>query len=235
LKKENLKMPVLADLEVDIDIDKVLRGMGGDPAQLRARRPQLVEIAEWAIEEGRMLLEPAASYSQYIVHSLSHERLSLGDKRFLSGPLITEHLAPTREIAAILCTIGGNLEEVVSQLILEDPIRGLALDGLGNAAIEILANKICSILDEQAQESGFSTTIPLSPGMIGWPVEVGQRQIFSLVDGSSIGLSLEESLMMRPRKSISMVVGIGEALGVKSRTCDYCSLKETCRYQDHYA
>jgi hypothetical protein len=209
--------------------------MGGDPVQLRARRPQLVEIAEWALEEGQLLIDPVVSYSHFPVHSLSHERLSLGDKRFLSGPLITEHLAPAREVAVILCTIGSSLEEVVSQLIQEDPVRGLALDGMGNAAIEVLANKVCYLLDEEAQESGFSTTIPLSPGMLGWPVETGQRQIFSLVDGRGIGISLEESLMMRPRKSISMIVGIGEALMVKTRTCDYCSLKETCRYQDHYA
>lgn len=225
----------MTGIEVVVDVDKVLRGMGGDPGQLRTRRPQLVEIAEWAIDEGSKLLNCAVSHSHFEVLSLTHERISLGDRRFLSGPLVIEHLAPVREIAAVLCTIGGSLEELVSDLILEDPVRGLALDGLGNAAIEVLANQICYILEEQAQETGYSTTIPLSPGMIGWPVEIGQRQIFSLVNGESIGLSLGESLMMRPRKSISMVIGIGKDLMVKSRTCDYCSLKETCRYQDHYA
>jgi hypothetical protein len=228
-------MPILTELEVIVDVDKVLRGMGADPAQLKARRPQMVDIAHWAIEEGTALIEARITYSQYKVRSVTHGRIFLDDKSFLSGPLITEHLAPSREVAAILCTIGGQLEDVVSQLIMEDPVHGLAMDGLANAAIEVLANKVCHQLDEQVQESGNSTTIPLSPGMVGWPVDVGQRQIFSLVDGNSIGVTLEESSMMRPRKSISMVVGIGEDLPVKSRTCDYCSLKETCRYQDHYA
>jgi hypothetical protein len=228
-------MPFLTEIEVDVDVDKVLRGMGGDPDRLRARRPQLVEIAEWAIEEGNLLISPAVSYSQFRVETLSHERLSLKDKRYLTGPLITEHLAPAREVIPILCTLGPHLEEVISRLILEDAVRGLALDGFGNAAIEVLANHVCFLMDQKAQESGCTTTIPLSPGMLGWPVEVGQRQIFSLVDGASIGISLEESLMMRPRKSLSMVVGIGESLLVKGRTCDYCSLKDTCRYQDHYA
>ena len=227
-------MPVMTEIEVFVEADKVLRGMGGDPAQLRARRPELVETAEWAIAEGSSLIEARISYSLFEVVSLSHERLSLGDGKILSGSLIIEHLAPSKQVAAILCTIGDPLEEVVSQLIMEDPVRGLALDGLANAAIEVLANKICHLLEEQAHESGLSTTIPLSPGMVGWPVDIGQRQIFSLVDAASIGVTLEESSMMRPRKSLSMVVGFGEEFTTKSRTCDYCSLKETCRYQDHY-
>lgn len=230
-----MKTAVLNGIEIIVDVDKVLRGMGADPAELKARRPMMVEIAEWAIEQGVGLIEARVAHSQYKIHSLTHERLSLGDKRVLSGRLIVEHLAPCREVAVILCTIGGQLEEVVSQLILEDPLRGLALDGMGNAAIEVLANNVCHQLEAQAQKAGYSTTIPLSPGMIGWSVDVGQRQIFSLVDGKSIGVTLEESSMMRPRKSISMVVGIGEELPVKSRTCDYCSLRETCRYQDHYS
>jgi hypothetical protein len=49
-------MPDMTGIEVVVDVDKVLRGMGGDPGQLRTRRPQLVEIAEWAIDEGSKLL-----------------------------------------------------------------------------------------------------------------------------------------------------------------------------------
>jgi hypothetical protein len=228
-------MTILTGFEIAVDVDKVLRGMGGDPGQLRARRPVLVELAEWAIIEGIALIEAKAAFSQYEVKSLSHEKLSLGDNKLLSGPLVIEHLAPSKQVTAVVCTLGESLEAVISELLMEDPVRGLAMDGLANASIEVLANKICNLFEIQAQESGLATTIPLSPGMLGWPVEVGQRQIFSLVDAGRIGVSLEESSMMRPKKSLSMVVGLGEVYSTKSRTCDYCSLKDTCRYQDHYA
>jgi hypothetical protein len=40
---------------------------------------------------------------------------------------------------------------------------------------------------------------------------------------------------MIPRKSLSMVVGLGSDMERSGRACDYCSMQETCRYQDHYA
>jgi hypothetical protein len=71
--------------------------------------------------------------------------------------------------------------------------------------------------------------------MIGWPIEQGQPQIFNLVDGSEAGISLTSSGQMVPRKTLSMVLGLGAKLGRSGRTCDFCSLNETCQYQNHYA
>ena len=33
----------------------------------------------------------------------------------------------------------------------------------------------------------------------------------------------------------STVLGIGENLQAGTRTCDYCSMRGTCRYQEHYS
>jgi hypothetical protein len=39
---------------------------------------------------------------------------------------------------------------------------------------------------------------------------------------------------MIPQKSLTMVMGIGVEMNSSARTCDYCAMRETCRYQDHY-
>jgi hypothetical protein len=70
--------------------------------------------------------------------------------------------------------------------------------------------------------------------MVGWPVEQGQPQIFDLLNAGEIGVQLTESMMMIPRKSLSLVLGVGRELIAGGRTCDYCSMKETCRYREHY-
>jgi len=71
--------------------------------------------------------------------------------------------------------------------------------------------------------------------MADWAVEVGQKQIFTLLDTEKIGLKLTSSSLMIPRKSVSMVVGLGPEVMKGAGTCAYCGLRETCRYQDHYA
>ena len=69
--------------------------------------------------------------------------------------------------------------------------------------------------------------------MVGWPLEEGQPQIFNPLDASEIGVSLDPgTYLMRPLKSLSLVIGLGRDLNSAGQTCDFCSMRETCRYKD---
>jgi hypothetical protein len=228
-------MPVLEDWEIEITVDQVLRGQGADPQMIRGRSPKIVEAAEWALSEGRNLIHPRVLYESHKVEELRHEKLRLSNGSALSGKLISQHLGPASTVFAVLCTIGGDLERLANEVSSEDLILGLALDGLGSAAVEILANASCSFFDNQAIALDQSTSIPVSPGMIDWSVEVGQREIFDQLDSSEVDVSLTESMLMIPKKSLTFVLGMGAQIMELGTSCDYCSLRETCRYQDHYA
>jgi hypothetical protein len=226
-------MPLLEDIDLVLDVDGVLRGQGAAPDVIRRRSPHLVQVAERALEEGRPFLRPQVLYHTSEVASLRHETLNLRDGA-LQGPLIAQHLAGARQIVTLICTIGAPLSERVAELTGNDILYALALDGVGSAAVEALANAACRYFEHQVAAREWQTTIPLSPGMVGWPVEEGQPQIFKLVDASEIGVSLTEGNVMLPLKSLSMVLGMGPELQTGGRPCDYCSMRETCRYQDHY-
>jgi hypothetical protein len=227
-------MPLLRDWNLPIDVDQILRGQGADPAAIRARRPALVQAAEQALQEGLVHLAPVAAYRELAIESLRHERLVLQGGGELTGPLIAQHLRSAQQVVILICTIGDALERLVSRAMSEDPVRGLALDGLGSAAAEGLAAAAATHFEDRAKAQGLQTTIPLSPGMVGWPVEEGQAQVFSLVDADQAGITLTPGGMMIPRKSISLVLGVGQDVAAEGRACDFCNLRETCRYQDHY-
>jgi hypothetical protein len=228
-------MPVVADWPIVLDVDAVLKGQGADPATLRRRSPRLVELAQRALDEARPVISPQVLYQHLDVEEMRHEQLRLVGGSRLRGPLLAQHLGQAKEVVVVLCTIGGALEIRSSQISREDIVYGLALDGAGSAAVEELAKAACALFEREATESGLQTSIPLSPGMLGWPVEQGQPQIFSILDPSEIGVRVTESMLMIPRKSLTFVLGIGSDMVESARTCDYCSLRETCRYQDHYA
>lgn len=228
-------MPVLEDWDISVDIDQILRGQGADPKMVRERSPKIVEAAEWALADGQNLIHPRVLFESYEVEELRHEKLRLRNGSQLSGELITQHLGPASTVVAVLCTIGDELENHANEVSSADLILGLALDGLGSAAVEILANACCSYFEEQAGSLDQSTSIPLSPGMLGWSVEVGQREIFNHFDSSKVDVSLTESMLMIPKKSLTFVLGMGTGILDLGTSCDYCSLRETCRYQDHYA
>ncbi len=228
-------MPLISDWVLDLEVDHVLRAQGADPAVIRARRPRLVAVAEQALHEGLADLAPAVVYRELAVEGLRHETLALEGGSRLRGPLIAQHLAAARRVVVAVCTVGDGLEAKVHQAMESDPVFGLALDGLGSAATEVLASAAARRFEGQAQAEAMEATLTLSPGMIGWEVSDGQAQIFAIVDASPAGVALNPNGMMVPRKSISFVVGIGPGLAGPARACDLCGLHETCRYQDHFS
>jgi hypothetical protein len=222
-------MEYLDAFQLSLAVDDVLRGQGGDPQVIRNRKPMLIQAAERALLDGLSLLHPVALTHKVTVHSHRHERILLEGGVSLTGPLVTTHLAGAQQIVAVVCTIGSELEKTVFHLLNEDPLYALAMDGLGNAAVELLAQQACVHIAEQVQECLQAST-PLSPGNPEWPVEVGQPQIFSLLDPTHAGITLTSGGMMLPKKSMSFIVGLGLEMS-QANLCEVCSLKETCRYQ----
>ncbi len=228
-------MPILDDWSLTIEVDDVLRGQGADPSAIRSRNQRLVQAAQRALDEAIPILSPRVLYERFPIKELRHEQLHLLDDHHLEGQLLSQHLGAATEVVLALCTIGEALETHSSEISKDDFVYGLALDGLGSAGVEALANEVCAFFEDQAQEIGLHTSIPLSPGMLGWPVEQGQRQIFEILDPFKIGVQLTSSMVMIPKKSLTFVLGMGIEMAESVRACDFCSLKETCRYQDHYA
>jgi len=227
-------MPLWETENLDIDVDAVLRGQGANPVIIRKRSPRLVEAAERALKEGETLLEPLTLYRQLDVNELRHEQLVLENGLSLSGNLVSTHLGSAERVVLILCTIGEALETYASDVSPSDIVYGLALDGVGSAAVEALANTACHHFERQAEEQGLHSSIPISPGMVGWPVEKGQPEVFSILEPAQVNASLSEYGLIKPRKSLTMVLGFGKKMKTAGRTCDFCAMRETCRYQDHY-
>jgi hypothetical protein len=55
------------------------------------------------------------------------------------------------------------------------------------------------------------------------------------VDAQQAGVTLTDGGMMIPRKSVSLVLGLGKDVRAEGRACDFCTLRETCRYQEQNA
>jgi hypothetical protein len=228
-------MPVLTDWKLEFDVDDVLRSQGADPSVVRERRPNLVAVAEQALADGMPLLEPCVTFQRLKVKSLRHERLTLENDRSLSGPVVAELLGPAEYVMALICTVGDSVERYASEMMQEDILMGFALDAVGSAAAEALANQACRVFEDDAVTRGMQTTVPLTPGMIDWPVAVGQPQIFALFDEDESGVILTEHGLMIPQKTLSMVLGLGRNVDATGRTCDYCAMNATCRYQTIHA
>ena len=221
-------MEILENFNLSLSADDILRGEGADPEIVHTRKPALLKAACSAMSNGFNKLHPVAVIQTIKVAEHRHEQVLLTDNKKVTGPLVAHHLAGAESVTAVVCTIGSELEKYASSL--DDTILTLALDGLGNAAVEAVAQQVCTRIREQAQWCGLTTSAPLSPGEPDWPVEVGQPQVFSLVDPSQAGITLTTGGMMVPKKSLSFVVGLGPEMA-QTKLCVLCSLSEKCSYR----
>jgi hypothetical protein len=113
-------------------------------------------------------------------------------------------------------------------------VYALALDGAGSASVEALAHAACQYFEKQAAEEGLQVSIPFSPGMVDWPVSEGQPQLLNLLGDEGSVVKLTSSYIIVPQKSLTMIMGIGTKLISSGRTCDYCTIRDTCLYHDLY-
>lgn len=226
-------MPVINNIPLTIDIEQVLRRQGiQDGLKLQ---PHLMVLLRELLSTADEFLEPAIAYESYAITGVHHDRLCLENGTVLGGSLLSSLLSRARELSAVVCTIGPRLEEEATACFdSHEPLRGLLLDGIGSAAVDCLAQEACQLINGEALSRGYKASSPLSPGMSGWPVSE-QWPLFQLVPAEQIGVHLTPSAMMIPRKSISMVIGIGPDMPTwkQAEVCDRCSLKETCSHKVH--
>jgi hypothetical protein len=225
---------VIREWDLQISIADVIRMQAADPQELSKRNPVLIRTAEGALENGTPYLEPVVLFRTLKVERLRHQRFFLEGGFELQSELLSQHLKGADYITVALCSIGAGVEQLARDQFGQDPVYGLAVDAFGSAAVETLATEFCAWIDEQVAPIGMASSVPVSPGMLGWPVESGQQQIFRMLDSSVIDVQLSDSFMMQPVKTISLVVGIGEQINVSGSSCDYCSMRERCHYRGHY-
>jgi hypothetical protein len=200
------------------------------------RRTRAVEDAiDRAFGVATKLIQPRVALAYRSTTRLTHERLYLDGDACLTGPLIAEVLGGTQGVTAVVCTIGTGLDTECSSSFASDPVYGWAVDEAGTLAVTALVDRVYAYVCESAARDGNKTTAQVSPGLVGWPLGIGQREVFGILGSRPAGVMVDRYGQMTPRKSISFVVGHGESVQNTGTTCDHCSLNERCSYSEQYA
>ncbi len=221
-------MSIITDFQPSLEVAHVLRGEGVDPARAR---PGVVAAAREVLGEAQALLAPAAMYTTLPLRDFQRQQVALEGGAVFIGHLVARALAGATEIDLAVCTIGPALEERVAALFAAgDPVRAMALDGAGVAALGEVSGMVVARIRDEASARGLGTGMRASPGQEGWPIEQ-QQVLFGLVSAEEIGVRLTENCLMLPCKSASFVVGLGPEMRPDAVTCDFCSKRERCHWR----
>jgi hypothetical protein len=224
-------MPVVRDIKIPLGVEQVL-SRRKSTYQSRVA-PQLMATLSELLPTVGELVEPVFVYEIYPVSNVGDKEIVLDNGTVFHSTAIPQFLSGAKELAVVVSTIGPRLEEKTSAYFAaNEPLRGLVLDDIGNAALSSLSIEICQFMEKQAVTRGYHASGRLSPGELDWPIQE-QHPLFELIPAADIGVRLTTSGMMAPRKSNSMVIGLGQQMETwtKGEVCSRCRLSQTCAYR----
>ena len=133
------------------------------------------------------------------------------------------HLDGCGHIILFGATVGIGLDRLIARYGKTAPTRALLLQAIGAERIEALCDAFFQKIKEDSAAEGLDTTSRFSPGYGDLPLEL-QRDIFCTLNCSArIGLTLTDSLMMSPSKSVTAIIGIGRCCRHTATGCRSCT------------
>ena len=139
-------------------------------------------------------------------------------------------MAGASEVALFICTAGAAFTDL-SQAYQQngDFLEAFVVESIGSATVENAMDKVQQRLEEEMAGQGKKITNRYSPGYCEWPLS-GQRELFAYIGDHPTGITLNESCLMQPIKSVSGIIGIGDAVKKRPYGCQICN-SATCVYR----
>ncbi len=147
----------------------------------------------------------------------------------LPGQTAARMLADCRQAAVLICTLGAAFDLWMRREQQRDMTRAALLDALGSVYVEAA----CDAAEREilARFPGMYLTDRFSPGYGDLPLTV-QPTLMALAGAGHIGVTLTESLLMNPQKSVTTLIGIADKpQPARIRGCRFCAMKDHCQYR----
>lgn len=157
--------------------------------------------------------------------------LDAGDfSDFLIGDDIVRHIEGCSQVILFAATLGVGVDALIRKYQVGDMTSALAADAVASAFTEEYCKEVDSLLAEKFE--GAHLTWRFSPGYGDFPIEL-QDDFIKAVDAyRKIGLSVTESHMLSPSKSVTAVIGVSDREISKERqNCAACKMADRCAFR----
>lgn len=211
--------------------DDVLRMLGHAGQPLEQGLVQRIDELSAACAQGFPALY---EWKRLPIACVREKAVVLGDSGglVLSGSSIVSCLDGARSAVLMACTLGAAADREIQRLGAVSALDGAIFSACANVAIESAAEAVQADVAAAAAAEGFVARMRFSPGYGDLPLDVQPRLLDVLDARRGIGLTVNESLLMVPTKSITAVIGLfdeGALLGDVS-PCASCASRDYCSY-----
>lgn len=186
------------------------------------------------IEDCLKELEQAASpHSVIQMTDLTIER----DKLSMGGLIVTSrylarHLRHCHQAVLMAVTLGPGVDRLQHQKSCTDMSAAVVMQACAAAMIEAVCDEVQAKVEATAREQGLYVRPRFSPGYGDWPLSDQKALLDRLEASKRIGLTVTDSLMLAPTKSVTAVIGLTDQVeSCYMHKCANCD-KTDCTFRE---
>ncbi len=136
-----------------------------------------------------------------------YDNIMIGENTISSKDL-KKNLLNCDKVLIFAATVGIDIDRLIHKYSRISPSKAVCMQAIGAERIEALCDFFCEELKKKYASCGYGVRPRFSPGYGDLPLDL-QNMIFNILDCERrIGLTLNDSLLMSPTKSVTAIVGI---------------------------
>ena len=169
-------------------------------------------------------LEQVTPKFMYQIYTLTHHPLTIKELNLtINYPDLIDLFDSCDRIVIIACTLGIELDKLLRYYAMIDMTKMTVMDALASSYIEIKCDEY------EAKQNFGKRTFRFCPGYGNVPLELNKNLANALNCSKHIGLTVQESNLLLPQKSMIGLIGLGDEKLTKH--CFSCVNKENCMYR----
>lgn len=195
--------------------------------------PRTEERIEECIAELFRVISPRSSERRFPLNFLSEQKLDFGCFQAESFDL-AKNARDCEEVILFAASLGTGPDFLLQRYSRIDMSRAVMLQAASAAMIEAYCDEVNAELEKNANECGQFLRPRFSPGYGDFSLNY-QRDLCRILSvEKTVGITLTDSLLMLPSKSVTAVIGVGRAqIREQSRLSGKCEGCQTfdCLYR----
>lgn len=190
------------------------------------------EVTQNQVEEMATLLESvtAVRYTSKVFPLEEGSTFLQGTTLTLQGQQVALLLKESHHCILMAITIGHKVDQKIRELQIRDMANAVVFDACASSLVEEYCNQLEKNLLEEHPKQFF--TDRFSPGYGDLPLDTQLPLCTILQTQKTMGMSLSQTHLMSPKKSITALVGVSDTpQPMRIKGCGYCVMRGQCAYR----
>lgn len=183
---------------------------------------QLLDVCE---KELLSAITPRFCYAKTSVEFVGNDSVNIGFGIIKSRDLAS-HLKGCHSVILMAATLGLGIDRLINKYSRLNPAKSVIIDALGSSAVEYW----CDIAETELTQNEKNHCSRFSAGYGDFPLNCQVDFVRCLDMQRKLGVTLSDSFLMTPAKTVTAVIGLGGSSRTCANKCASCT-NQNCIYR----